>query len=239
MEKVNIDGKDHLYLYGAVSTGTFWWSDDIETISAKKTREMLNECSGDIVVHLNSGGGDAFEGVAIYNILMDYRERGKRVDIVIDSLAASAATIIALAGNTISGRANTFFMIHHAWSLAIGNAGELRSAADELEKIDTNINQTYKEKFNGSDEELQALLDAETMMTAAEALEKGFYDSIIDAKSEEPENGPTQSVTPAVSQEAPKSLLELYKLNKENKIQAEMQTQGENKSFLRKFNKEG
>lgn len=214
MELTKINGENHIYLYGPVVSEK-WYEDEI-VITSSDVRKFLDEAGGDVIVHLNTGGGDAFEGVAIYNTLMNHREQGHRVDIVIDSWAASAGTIIAMAGTTVKGRANTTFMIHHAWSLAIGNTKELRKQADDLEKIDISICQTYKERFKGDEKQLNTLLDDETFMTAQEAVEYGFYDEIIQNKTEDKNTTetvvPEQKEEPKVSMQA-KSLLELFREN--------------------------
>ena len=199
-----------LYLYGDVVSDAYLWDKEDEHISAKKVKEELDNLNGqDLLVHINSFGGMTFEGVAVYNLLMDY---DGNVDVQIDGIAASAATIIAMAGRTIKGRANTMFMIHKGWTWTAGNAIELRKTADLLDKIDEAVDVTYMSRFTGTKEELTKLLDDETFMTAEEAVKYGFYDEIIEEEEKSKEEPKEE-----IKKEQPKSLFDIWKENKELK----------------------
>lgn len=177
----------HLYLYGDVIEDGYVWDKDEEYISSKKVRAELEKLDGqNLVIHLNSFGGMAFEGVAIYNTLMDYKGQ---VDIQIDGVAASAASIIAMAGKTITGRSNTMLMIHKSRTVAYGNADEFLKMADDMNKIDMSLRATYLQRFKNDVTELDELLKSETWMTADECLKYGFYDSIIE---DDPEDEPVE-----------------------------------------------
>lgn len=172
-------GKAKLFLAGTVGS----WYDGI---TFKDVRTALSEISDDSVeVHINSYGGDMFEGIAIKNYL---KQLDKTITVVIDGIAASAASVIAMAGDEILMPKDTQLMIHNPWTWAAGNAKELRKIADDLDKSQTSIEESYLAHFKGSREELQSLLDEETSLTAEEAVALGLADSIIDDVSEEPAN---------------------------------------------------
>jgi ATP-dependent Clp protease protease subunit len=210
LELKKSDNKAELYLYGDIIEDDYVWDKTKQYISSKKVREQLDNLDGeDLLIHINSFGGMTFEGVAIFNLLMDYPGN---VDVQIDGIAASAASIVAMAGKTIKGRTNTMLMIHKGWTWARGNADELRKVADMLEKIDAAADETYMKKFNGTKEELLALIGNETYLTAEEALEKGFYDEVIEASEGDPK--PEASANPEEPVK-PLSLFELHRINKE------------------------
>lgn len=201
--------KAELYLYGDVVEDDYVWNKTDDYISSKKVRTELNKLNGeDLLIHLNSFGGMTFEGVAVYNLLMDYKGR---VDVQIDGIAASAASIIAMAGKTIKGRANTMLMIHKGWTYTYGNAEELRKTASMLDKIDEAADETYMQKFTGTKEELINMINAETFLTAKEAVEKGFYDEVIEDTPEKDKPDPQATLK---DQEKPKSLFDLWSENK-------------------------
>ena len=179
-ELVKVNGENHLYLEGGVY-------DEEGYISAKSVREKLD---GDVVIHLNSPGGSTFEGVSIYNVLKDHP--GK-VTIQIDGIAASAASVIAMGADVIRARPSSMMMIHNCWSFAVGNAKELIKTAEILKKVDEASNKAYMEKFNGSQEELERMLDDETYLTAGDAYAVGLVDEIMDMEpEEEPEEDPIE-----------------------------------------------
>lgn len=209
LELKKIDQKAELYLYGDIISDDYVWDKEKQYISAKKVKDELGKLDGeDLLIHLNSFGGMTFEGVAIYNLLMDYKGV---VDVRIDGIAASAASIVAMAGNTIKGRANTMLMIHKGWTWAKGNADQLRKTAEMLEKIDQAADETYMQKFNGTKEELLILIGNETYLTAQEAVEKGFYDEVLEDTQEEDKPDPQASLK---DPEKPKSLFDLWSENK-------------------------
>lgn len=165
-----------LFIYGDI-VDMAWWD---EEVSANDIRKKLDETNAKTInVHINSLGGDTFTGIAIYNLL---REKSKTSQIItyVDSIAASAASIIAMAGDKIIMPSNTLMMIHNCWTLGIGNADELRKTADDMDKIMDAVIQCYLSKVNISEEELRTLLDEETYLTAQEALEKGFCSEVIE-----------------------------------------------------------
>lgn len=160
-----------IYIYDVISAD---WG-----VSALSVIEALNQ-AGDaqtLNIHINSPGGDVFEGRAIMAAISAYR--GKTVA-KIDSLCASAATSIALACNEIEMSDGAFFMIHNASGMAWGDKTALRETANVLEKIEGAIVNDYTTRTGKDEQEIRDLMQAETWFTALEALEYGFIDRIAD-----------------------------------------------------------
>jgi ATP-dependent Clp protease, protease subunit len=128
-----------------------------------------------IVLRINSPGGDVFEGAAMYNLLTQSQIP---VDVIVDGLAASAASYIAMSGNTITMGQGAMMMIHNPWSIEMGDANALRKMADTLDKVRDSMLSGYMNKYDGTQDELKALLDAETWLTAQDAVDAGFADQI-------------------------------------------------------------
>lgn len=173
--KNEVNGNSEILLYGPIAGESSWWGDEVTPRSFAEDLESLG--GRDVTVRINSGGGDVFAAHAIHNQLVGYKGR---VTVVIDGLAASAATIIAVAGDRIIMPSNALFMIHNP---AIGlsdyyGADELLKAAEALNTIKGSIVAAYRKRCKASAEELAAMMDAETWMGAAECLEKGFVDEI-------------------------------------------------------------
>lgn len=173
--KNEVNGNSEILLYGPIAGERSWWGDEVTPRSFAEDLENLG--GKDVTVRINSGGGDVFAAHAIHNQLVAYKGR---VTVVIDGLAASAATIIAVAGDRIIMPSNALFMIHNP---AIGlsdyyGAEELLKAAEALNTIKGSIVAAYRKRCKASAEELAAMMDAETWMSAAECLEKGFVDEI-------------------------------------------------------------
>lgn len=146
----------------------------------------LSDLSGKPVnARIHSPGGDVFDAMAIYNAFKTYP--GK-VTMTVDSMAASSASIIMLAGKEVKAYENSMVMVHEPWSLVCGNQFEMRDFADILGKISDNMVDIYAENSNLGKRDIRALLKGDgkqdgTYMTAKEAKEKGFVDTIIDQKS--------------------------------------------------------
>lgn len=133
--------------------------------------------SSTINVEINSPGGDVFAGVAIYNML---KASGKEVVVKVMGVAASAASLIAMAGSKRQMPKNTMLMVHNPWSFAMGNADELRDTADTLDKIGNSLLGTYMAATGMAEPEMKALLAKDTWLTADEALEMGFATEVTD-----------------------------------------------------------
>lgn len=143
-------------------------------------RELDGLDSKDVLVRINSPGGDVIDTMAIFNALESYK--GK-VTMRIESLAASSASIIALAGKEVQAYKNAMFMIHEPWTFAFGDQYEFREVADLLEKISRNMIDIYAANSNVGKKDIKDMMKAETWFTAKEAKEKGFINTIIDGKS--------------------------------------------------------
>lgn len=212
MENQENSKKVVAYMHGTVGAG--WWGD----INAKKTREMFDNIDADeIELHIHSGGGDAFEGIAICNYLRSHKAS---VTAVIDGLAASAASLIAMGADKIIMPSNTTMMVHRASTYAYGNADSLEKQAKMLRDVDDALIQTYRNRFNGEFHELEALLDNETYMTAETAKSYGFVDEISDAIEsvdseddvvQEPEETEEENDQAAIENEADKRIVNAEK----------------------------
>lgn len=160
--------KNELYIYDDIGGGFF-----SEGITAQSVSEALKEFTpkAAIDVYINSPGGSVFEGVAIYNQLM--RWDAKKI-VHIDGIAASIASVIAMCGDEINMASASLMMIHRAWGLGMGTADEMRKTAEALDKIDTVILDTYTARTGGDRKKIEGWMDAETWMSADEAVERGF-----------------------------------------------------------------
>lgn len=170
-------GTGELLLYGELSDYS-WWGDEVTPKQFKEDLDALGDIST-LKVFINSPGGDVFAGSAIYSMLKRHQAK---VEVYIDGLAASAASIVAMAGNTIVMPINAMIMVHNPWTFAAGNANDLREMADTLDKISESMIAVYQERTGLGREKIIELLDAETWMTAEEAIEQGFADEIEEAK---------------------------------------------------------
>ncbi len=139
--------------------------------------DLRNVKSKTLNVEINSPGGDVFAGLAIYNAL---KSSGKEIVVKVMGVAASAASLIAMAGDKIVMPKNTFMMVHNPWSFAVGNADELREQANVLDKIGDSLLQTYVSRTGKSEDEIAPLLAKDTWLTANEALELGFATEVVD-----------------------------------------------------------
>ncbi|EOO63583.1 hypothetical protein IKE_05150 [Bacillus cereus VD196] len=154
-----------LTVYGSIGG---WFSEN----NAEAVRRKIQDVKAEkIHVHINSGGGSAFDGVAICNQL---KQHSAEIIVHIDGWAASAASVIAMAGD------NTMMMIHQASTFEYGNADLFEKTARDLRKIDSALAASYKKRFVGTDEELKQLLKDETWLTAEEAVALGLADEIAD-----------------------------------------------------------
>lgn len=192
-----------LYIYGDIVDFT-WWEDDV---TANGIREKLDNTSAKTInLHINSLGGDTFTALAIYNLLRNKSNQSKIV-VYIDAIAASAASIIAMAGDEIKMPENTLMMIHNCWTYAVGNSKDFRKTADDMDKIMDAVVKCYLSKVKITEDELKNLLDDETYLTADEALDKGFCDEVIKLKDDK-----------SIQQNALSSLTRIIKSSKNKSI---------------------
>ncbi|MDD2395820.1 MAG: ATP-dependent Clp protease proteolytic subunit [Sphaerochaeta sp.] len=165
-------GERTLYLCGVIAESS-WFDDDI-TPAMFKTDLLSGE--GDVTVWINSPGGDCLAASQIYNMLMDYKGN---VTVKIDSLAASAASVIAMAGKKVLISPTGLIMIHNPASIAIGDTAEMRKAIQMLDEVKESIINAYEIKTGLSRARLSHLMDGETWMNANMAIELGFADELL------------------------------------------------------------
>lgn len=173
----NINGKCEILLYSLIDGSGF------DGISAQNVIQQIKEAGENISVidlRINSDGGDVFEAIAMYNFL---KAQKARVNVFIDGLAASAASIVACAGK-IFMPANSFMMIHNPVGSVFGESDDMRETADVLDKIRDTIANIYSQKTGKKIEDVTRLMKAETWLTADEAYNFGLADKIIDAKNQ-------------------------------------------------------
>lgn len=191
------EGDARLYIYGDI--GESWWGD---STSASDVKDFLDDFDGDqLHVHINSLGGDVFDGIAIHNQLKNHEAE---IIVHIDGIAASAASVIAMAGDKIKMPATAMMMIHQAWTIALGNANDFRKMAEDLDKIGSSLIAAYEPRFVGTTEELKQLLDDETFLTAAEAVSLGLADEEVEEAEEEAKEPVLNSVLKKYAKSKPK-----------------------------------
>lgn len=161
-----------LFLNGTIAEES-WFDDDV---TPQLFKEELNLGSGNITVWINSPGGDCVAAAQIYNMLMEYKGD---VTVKIDGIAASAASVIAMAGTKVLMSPVSMLMIHNPMTIAFGNAGEMEKAIAMLDEVKESIINAYEIKTGLSRAKLSHLMDSETWMDANKAVELGFADDII------------------------------------------------------------
>lgn len=169
-----------LFLNGTIAEES-WFDDEVTPTLFK---EELNSGDGDITVWINSPGGDCVAAAQIYNMLMDYKGN---VTIKIDGIAASAASVIAMAGNKVLVSPVSMMMIHNPATIAAGDTAEMQKAIAMLDEVKESIINAYEIKTGLSRAKLSHLMDAETWMDANSAIEMGFADEIMQRNTQEDE----------------------------------------------------
>ena len=170
------NNKHILTLSGTIANLSFL--DD--TISAKAVKDSLDNVKEDIVIRLNSGGGDVFEGIEIYNYL---KSLSNHITVEVTALAASAASLVAMAGDKIIIRTGANMMVHEASTMAFGNKSDIQKTLNALTAIDTSIVDIYHDRTGLDRDEIDNLIANETWLTADEAIKKGFADEKSSRKS--------------------------------------------------------
>lgn len=167
--------RGEIYVYEAIGEGWFGG------ITAKSFQESVRDIGSvqALDIYVNSPGGSVFDGVAIYNQIQRHPAAEKVVHI--DGIAASIASVIAMAGTEIRIAANGMFMIHDPWGMAVGTSEEMRKYAESLDKVRDTILNTYVARTGGDPKQISEWMAAETWMNADEAVERGF----ATAKTEE------------------------------------------------------
>lgn len=169
-----------LFLNGTIAEES-WFDDEVTPALFK---DELNSGEGDITVWINSPGGDCIAAAQIYNMLMDYKGN---VTVKIDGIAASAASVIAMAGNKVIVSPVSMIMIHNPATIAAGDTAEMQKAIAMLDEVKESIINAYEIKTGLSRARLSHLMDAETWMDANSAIELGFADEIMQRNAEDDE----------------------------------------------------
>ena len=178
MMKNDEEKSAELILYGSIGSDEYW--DDISDKAFKQDIENLGDVEN-ITLHINSPGGSVFSAVAIANTLKNHKAK---ITANIDGLAASAATIITSACDTVKMPKNALFMVHNPITFAYGNNQDMQKTLEMLNKVKNSIIETYLNKAKTDKETLSELMDNETWMSAEEAKEYGFIDEILDENVE-------------------------------------------------------
>lgn len=185
---VRNDAGRTLFLNGEISDET-WFGDEV---TPQLFRDDLESCQGDITVWINSPGGDVFAAAQIYNMLMDYQGN---VKVKIDGLAASAASVIAMAGTEVLMSPVAMMMIHNPMTVAIGDSSEMQKASEMLAEVKESIMNAYEIKTGLSRSKISHLMDAESWFNAKKAVELGFADKIMfDSDEEDEQNEPLEAM---------------------------------------------
>jgi ATP-dependent Clp protease protease subunit len=183
-----------LFLNGEISDET-WYGDEV---TPQLFKDELNADSGDITVWINSPGADVFAAAQIYNMLRDYKGH---VTVKIDGLAASAASVIAVAGDTVLVSPVAMMMIHNPATLAMGNTKDMEAAIAMLNEVKESILNAYVDKTGLSRNKLSKMMDDETWFNAKKAVELGFADKVLFAAEEKPKKKPEEDEDPDEKEE--------------------------------------
>jgi len=169
---------NELYFYDVIGPSNWGY------IGADEVVEELSKRQGQkVIARINSPGGSVDEGIAIFNAL---RRHDGGVEVVVDSMAASIASVIAMAGKKVTMAVGSRMMIHDPWTIAAGNAKQLRKQAEVLEKYRDGIIETYNTRSKKTKEEIIEIMDAETWLSADEAIQGGFADIVEGTAIESP-----------------------------------------------------
>ncbi|MFY0521171.1 head maturation protease, ClpP-related [Lysinibacillus sp. UGB7] len=178
--KASTDGKSaDVFIYGEITKYAWEEYGEVSSVTFKNELDKLGDVET-IHLYINSDGGSVFEGVTIYNMLKRHQAR---IIVHVDALAASIASVIAMAGDEIRMPSNSMLMVHNAWTYAVGNAEKLRKAADDLDRINQSAMIAYHDKAGDKldDATLKELLDNETWLSAEKAFEHGLCDVVEEA----------------------------------------------------------
>jgi ATP-dependent Clp endopeptidase proteolytic subunit ClpP len=170
----NLADKAEIWIYEQI--GEDFWTGGGMTAKAFQ-KELSGITAKQIDLHINSPGGEVFDGITIYNLL---KQHPASITTYIDGLAASIASVIALAGDKVYMAENALYMIHNPYGMAVGDASEMRKMADTLDKVGSSLITAYASKTGRDSAEIADWMEQETWMGAQEALESGFVDEITD-----------------------------------------------------------
>ena len=222
------DGGHVLTLSGRVSKN--YWSDD-DHINVETVSNELDAVEGNITIRLNSGGGDVFEGIEIYNYL---KSLDNHITIEVTALAASAASIIAMAGDEIKMCTGSSMMVHEASTFAWGNKSDIQKVLNSLGTIDDSLVSIYAERTGADKETINSWIEEETWFTADEAIEAGLADSKRE-KEKEVENKATVNIdAEKIAEMVMNQFEQKYAAMLQPKKQEEPKITGLNKLFNKK-----
>lgn len=160
-------------------TSSEWKDSDTSAAGFRDDLKALGDI--DVInLHINSPGGEVFEGISIYNMLKQHKAY---INVYVDGLAASIASVIAMAGDTVYMPGNSMLMLHNPSTIVFGNADDLRKEADDLDKMTRSVLTSYLDKAGDklNKEQLSEILDNETWLSASEALDLGLADEILQS----------------------------------------------------------
>jgi len=219
--KNSVDSSDStLILEGPISSES-WWGDEVTPQAFRDELKQIN--SNKLTVQINSTGGDVWAGISIHDAL---KELDAEVTVKVSGLAASIASVIAMAGDKIVMTPGSTMMIHRASMLAMGNADDMQKAIDMLETVEDGILNIYASRTGQTKDAVKDMLDAETWMSAEKAVEMGFADEVVQPKKdEEPVNAFTGNF--AFSMSATKESLESFASKVHEKAEAETKAKAE------------
>lgn len=184
-------GRTTVRLYGAI--GQSWWDDEAVTAGdLARTLDTIGPSGIDL--HVNSGGGDVFDGIAMHALLLDHPSD---VEVMVDGIAASAASFIAMSGDKVRVQKPAKMMVHNAAGLAWGNKKVMSEMHDLLDEIDVTIAEMYADRGDGDIAKWTAFMDAETWFSAREAVDAGLADEVANDKSAAPAAKPSKEDEPA------------------------------------------
>lgn len=205
-------GADVLYIDGEIVTYEDWWGPDGQVV-ARNFRRRLAQC-GDVTVCINSPGGDVFAGAELYTALREHKDKGK-VTVKVTGIAASAASVIAMAGDGVLMSPVAYMMIHDPWTSAVGNYREMEHQAQLLREIGEGLIAAYTAKTGKTRDEITALLAAETYMSAQRCVDEGFADGILYETPEPSAEGKRlDSSMMQASRHSPSAVLAMVKAHK-------------------------
>lgn len=173
---------DILQLDGEIVTEADWWVSG--QVIARRFRQRLDQC-GDVTVYINSPGGDVFAAAAMYSAL---REHKGHVTVKVTGIAASAASVVAMAGDEILMSPVAYMMIHDPWTVASGNAREFERQAAMLRETSEGLVAAYTQRTGKTRDEIVKMLEAETYMSAQRCVDEGFADGILDFADRAPDS---------------------------------------------------
>ena len=179
------NGESELFLYGAIASES-WFHDDV---TPEQFREELAQHPGNVTVWINSPGGDCFAASQIYTML---RNHGGKITVKIDGIAASAASVVAMAGDETLIAPTGMLMVHNPATIAMGNKSDMEQAIKVLDEVKESIINAYQTKSNLSRAKIAKMMDEETWMNARKANALGFVDGILFQEAEQPDETPEE-----------------------------------------------